>query len=164
MPNPQRFVLWGLLALLLGSVAARGALLSSRTASEGGGAAALQPNNYLATGLGEAPRSQADSGAIEKALPYITEGSLFALIGFALGYATRKVFKVGLIVLALVFIGIQVLVYTGSAQIEWGGVVEWVNKGVLNLKENETLSGFFTKRVPSAGALLASYIVGFRRG
>ena len=55
---------------------------------------------------------------IERAIPYLTEGSFFALIGFALGYASRKVVKVGLILLALVFAGLQGLSYLEVIHIE----------------------------------------------
>jgi uncharacterized membrane protein (Fun14 family) len=101
---------------------------------------------------------------IERALPYVTETSFFGLIGFALGYASRKFVKLGLILVALFFVGLQALVWTGSVSVDWHSVVGKLNALVFNLKENETVTQFLTRRIPSAGGLLTGYLFGFRRG
>lgn len=101
---------------------------------------------------------------VERALPYVTEGSFFGLIGFALGYASRKFVKLGLILLALFFVGLQALVWTGSVSVDWQGVIGKLNALIFNLKENETATQFLTRRIPSAGGLVAGYLFGFRRG
>ena len=165
--------------LLVGSVAAR--------AFVGGGEAeepAPEPKSALTDaggqgflpgldgkklpGLGggtEEPAAPAEEhGALEGALPYLTEGSFFALIGFALGYASKKVVKVGLILLAVFFAGIQALSWSGVVTVDWGKAVDLANDLILNLKENETFTEDLKDRVPTVGALVAGYLLGFRRG
>ena len=165
MSRLQKLALWSLVVLLIASVAARAAFLSTQPARSGGSSSAIEPSSYLASTKGDsAAADDEQAGALEKALPYVTEGSLFGLIGFALGYATRKVFKLGLLLIALAFIAIQTLTYFDLVNVEWGPVVAWINKALLNLKENESFTQFLTKRVPSVGALLAGYVFGFQRG
>jgi uncharacterized membrane protein (Fun14 family) len=121
---------------------------------EGGGQDASAPS----------PEGPEGPEGIERALPYVTEGSFFGLIGFALGYASRKFVKLGLILLALFFVGLQALVWTGTVSVDWQGVIGKLNALIFNLKENETATQFLTRRVPSAGGLIVGYLFGFRRG
>lgn len=165
----KKGVLALLVIVLLGSIAARAFTSSGGPAPTAGG------DSELATGfLPTEPGGQSDGSAsaaaepepegLEAWLPYLTEGSFFALIGFALGYASRKMAKVGLIVLALFFAGLQALTYTGSVTVDWGGVVESINRLIFNLKENQSVTEFLTSRIPSAGSLVAGYVLGLRRG
>lgn len=112
------------------------------------------------------PATQAEPATSDaaKTLPYVTEGSFFALIGFALGYASRKAVKLLMILVALLFLGLQGLVFAGVAQVDWGMLVERVNTLVLNVREGTSLTEWLADRVPSAGGLVAGYLLGFRRG
>jgi len=101
---------------------------------------------------------------VVRSLPYVTEGSFFALIGFALGYASRKFVKVGLILAAFFVLGLQALVWTGTVSIDWGGLVGKLDALLFNLEQNESMQAFWTHRIPSAGAMLLGYLVGFQRG
>lgn len=112
----------------------------------------------------ESAEPEAQPGALEAALPVLTEASFFAMVGFALGYASRKVVKLAMIVLAAFFVMLQLLTYGGVTTIDWGRFVEILNDWVLNLKENQTITEVLTDRVPTAGSLLAGYFLGFRRG
>ncbi len=159
----QRAVLIVLAVLLVGSAIARGVLLAKRAPSSAVTDTTLTPANYLASTRTTA-KEPPSSGVIEDALPYVTEGSLFALIGFALGYTTRKIFKIGLILLVVAFVAIQALTYAKVASVDWGGLVDWLNRAVLNLKENDTVTQFVTRRIPSTGALVAGAALGFKRG
>jgi len=155
------------LVVFVGSVAAR-ALMgegpeqiagTAQTTPEGA-QGFRPPQEHLAAGdetVTEEPKG------FEAYLPYVTEGSLFALIGFALGYTTRKIFRLGLILIALGFVGVQAAVWAGWIQVDWGGVVDKLNSWVLNLKESESLTGFLTRHVPAAGALVLGAALGFRR-
>jgi len=102
--------------------------------------------------------------SLEAALPYLTEGSFFALIGFALGYASKKVVKLMLIFLAIFFVGIQALSFGGVLTVDWSKAVDLLNSLILNLQENETVSEVLKDKVPTAGAMFAGYWLGFRRG
>lgn len=105
-----------------------------------------------------------EKDGVEGALPMISEASFFALIGFALGYFARKVVKLGLILLAVFFIGVQGLSYLGVIDVNWDRALEVLNDFVLNLKENETIGEILKDRIPTAGALVAGYWLGFRKG
>ena len=107
---------------------------------------------------------ESEPTGLEKSIPYLTEGSFFALIGFALGYASRKVVKVGLILLALLFVGLQGLSYLEVIQIDWHRAIEVLNNLILNLNENATVTEVLKDRLPTVGALGAGYLLGFRRG
>ncbi len=178
----HKVVLIVLAVLLVGSVGARVALGIGDGDSEGpvaeeaagGGATGVRPDSLVpqtgqspSGGVGGAAGTGApaeERSTIEQALPYVTEGSLFALIGFAVGYASRKVFKLALILIALMFVAIQALSYGGYVAVDWGGAVEALNDLVLNLKENETLSQFLLDRIPTTGAFITGCLLGFKRG
>lgn len=100
----------------------------------------------------------------ETLLPYVTEGSFFALIGFALGYASKKVLKLGLIVLAVFFVALQGLSYLDVITIDWKRAIDVVNDLILNLNENRTVLDFVKDRVPTLGGFGVGYLLGFRRG
>jgi len=101
---------------------------------------------------------------LERSLPYVTESSLFGLIGFALGYATRKFVKLALIVLALFFLGLQGLSWMGAVTIDWSVIVAKLNGWIFDLQEGESMTTFLTRRIPSAGGLLLGVWAGFARG
>lgn len=161
----HKLVLALLVLVALGSVAARAwigepaqpeARQSSLVTSLVGGGASTASGPSTPDG-GERP------GAA-KTLPYLTEGSFFALLGFALGYASRKAVKLLLILLALAFVGLQGLIFAGVAQVDWGLLVEKLNALVLNVREGTTVTDWLADRLPSAGGLVAGYLLGFRRG
>ena len=104
------------------------------------------------------------SSMVADSLPVVSEASFFGLIGFALGYTSRKVIKLCLIFIAVFFIGIQGLSYAGVLNVDWSRAVRLVNDVVLNLKENRTFLEVLKDRIPSAGALTAGYLLGFKRG
>jgi len=152
----------GLLALLvLTLLASIGYRAYARPHSEDG---APLPDG--ATGFVSAPGAQdaPEATPLERSLPYVTEGSFFGLIGFALGYASRKFVKLGLILLALFFVGLQALVWTGTVSVDWSGMVGKLNALVFNLKENESMTEFLTRRIPSASGMVVGYLIGFHRG
>ena len=155
----QKGLLGLCLVALVGSVVWRFVL---RSKSSGAGAVPAGASGLVEAGPGE--QSAEPPSGIERALPYVTESSFFGLIGFALGYASRKFVRVGLILLALFFVGLQALVWTGSVSVDWGGLFGKLNGLVFNLKENESVTQFLARRIPSGAGLLAGYVFGFQRG
>jgi len=105
-----------------------------------------------------------ETGALAEALPFLTEGSFFAMIGFALGYASRKVVKLLLILLAGFFLLVQGLSYADVVQVDWQKLIDLLNGWILNLKENDTIGEVLKDKIPTAGALTAGYFLGFRKG
>lgn len=178
----QRVALAGLSLLLVVSIGARWALAGDAPA-EGEGVALTESGNSGAgsaspgalglrdsssQGGGAGPSTgepaPAEADSFESLLPYFTEGSFFALIGFAVGYASRKFVKVGLIALGVFFVGLQALSYADVVAVDWERAVDLANRLVLNLKENQTFSEVLKDKVPTVGALTAGYFLGFRRG
>lgn len=131
--------------------------LSSGLTSQGG--AQTLPEIFGIPGTAEP-----EPTALETALPYLSEGSFFALIGFALGYASKKIVKLMLIFLAIFFLGIQAMSFGGILTVDWSKAVDMLNKLVLNLQENETITEVLKDKVPTAGAMFAGYWLGFRKG
>lgn len=113
---------------------------------------------------GAAAAAEDGGGGLEALLPYFTEGTFFALIGFALGYASKKVVKVGLIFVAIFFAALQGMVYAGVADVDWGAAIELLNDLILNIQEGQTFSEILKAKIPTAGGLTAGYLLGFRRG
>ena len=105
-----------------------------------------------------------ETSPLADALPFLTEGSFFAMIGFALGYASRKVVKLLLILLAGFFLLVQGLSYADVVQVDWQKLIDLLNGWILNLKENDTIGEVLKDRIPTAGALTAGYFLGFRKG
>ncbi len=184
----KRSIVALLVFLLVGSASARIWLNSNggesnsgassiQSGSSGGtpiGGSALAPQGLVAGGgksngalsfpSADQAQTPEDAGIFEKSLPYFTEGSFFALVGFALGYATRRLMKVGLIVIAIFFVVLQGLGFSGVISVDWSRAVELINNFVLNLQENQTLTSVLTDRIPSVGSLVAGYFLGMRRG
>jgi len=162
-----RRTIGGAIALVLvASVAAR-ALVSTETTERPDAGSELAPGSFLP---GDSPGSrsepspsQADEG-VREALPIVTEASFFGLLGFAVGYTTRKLVKLGLIVLALFFLGLQGLSFAGVVQVDWSRALELANDLVFNIRSDQSAGEFLKHRIPSLGALVAGYLLGFRRG
>ena len=154
---------WILIVLLAvggGAVAARAALSDDGPELAPGMASSL-------TGAAQSVESSAGSDPthdFEVVLPYVTEASLFAIVGFALGYLSRKVVKVGLILLGLTFVLLQTLSYLEVVSIDWTRATELINTFVLNWNTEQPVSEILKDRIPSAGGLVAGYALGFRRG
>ena len=101
--------------------------------------------------------------SLESLLPYLTEGSLFLLVGFGLGALTRMLIKGILIVLILFAAGMMFLETKEFVTVEWGPMLEWVRMSVLNLSANESITEFLATKVPSMGTLGVGYFIGLRR-
>lgn len=149
-----------LVALLLALLGSAGWRFYAQKKSAAAGGVPVGAHGLVEGKDGQAP----EATPLERSLPYVTEGSFFGLIGFALGYASRKFVKLGLILLALFFLGLQALVWTGTVSVDWSGMIGKLNALIFNLQENETMTQFLTRRIPSAGGMLAGYLIGFQRG
>jgi uncharacterized membrane protein (Fun14 family) len=171
MSGYQRAVLASIALLLCGSLALR-----AWGYVEGSAQVPGSPGTPLASGLardvpggsissaGETASEPPPEPAWKAYLPAVTEGSFFALIGFALGYTTMKLFKVGLLLAALAFVGTQVLVHFGYLEVDWGSIVAKLEELLLNVRENGTARELLTDRIPAAGGMVAGYLLGLRRG
>ena len=147
-----------MLAVLVGSLVAVPLMKGSQTTGTAGG-------DVTATGLAAQPGEGApEPGMIERALPKVTEASFFGLIGFALGYATRKLVKVILIGIALVFLAIQGLAWAGWLQIDWGSLPPALEGLLSGVREGDAFTSLLLNKIPAGAALVAGLFVGFKRG
>jgi len=181
-PKPKRsnarLAVAGVIAtVLLVSIGARFWVESSSASSGsrgGDSSSAIAPTGLLPDGSpapggdgtagGEGEGAVPVSDGVADALPIVTEASFFGLIGFALGYASRKAVKLGLLAVAALFITLQTLVYLDVIAVDWSRAVSLVNDLVLNLREDQTIAEVAKAKIPTAGALVGGYFVGFRRG
>jgi uncharacterized membrane protein (Fun14 family) len=166
--NPLQKIVLALLAGVLVVAGAGRALLGGEeepAASTAPSSELVGRSDFIDIGQPQAEPEAEPGQAIEDLLPYFTEASFFGLIGFALGYTSRKVIKLGLILLALVFAAIQGLHMAGVIEnVDWGKAIELVNDWILNIKEDQSVTEWLTDKIPSAGALLAGYFIGFKQG
>ena len=96
--------------------------------------------------------------------PYLPDLSVGAVLGFAAGYAVKKVGKVALFALGAIFILIQVLAYAGLLTVNWVKVQAlaepWLRTG------GEHFSAWFMRVVqtnlPFGGAFVAGLLIGLR--
>jgi len=152
-------------AVFVVSVSAR-ALLGDHApepspASPPSGSAAFAPGITPPAGQ---PAPVESSGTLESLLPVLTEASFFALIGFGLGYAAKKVAKLLLIFLALGFLLVQGLGYADVVSVDWSKLVELLNTWILNIKQDQTITDWLTHSLPTGGALIGGVLLGLRKG
>jgi len=155
----QKGALFLIVAVLVASVAAR--MLLHDPAVPAPNAMPEGARSFAAQTAADHPEGTAWT---ERVLPVVTEASLFGLIGFALGYSTRKAFQLVLILIAVAFVAVQVLVARGTIAVDWGGVASAVQGWVLNLEADVPIVDFLKTRIPTAIAFVACYVLGFRRG
>lgn len=105
-----------------------------------------------------------EANTLARVLPFVTEASLFGLIGFALGYTTRKALKLALIAIALGFVALHVLVSMGKIDVDWSGIVQAIDRWILNMNFNASVPEFLKKRLPTMAVFAVSYFIGLRKG
>lgn len=159
MSGLKKLVLLGFVAALVGSVALR-MLLGHAPA----GTSNVMPNGARAFASNAAESAPSAASFLDTALPYITEASLFGLIGFALGFTSRKIFKLVLVLAALGFIAIQVLVSMGKLEVDWSSVVHSIDHWILNIDVHASVPSFLKARVPTLAAFAVGYLLGLRKG
>ena len=105
--------------------------------------------------------------SVETIAPYASQLTFGGVAGFASGYALKKIGKFAAILLGVLFIGTQVLVYYGVAEIDWLRIQESVNPLLSSESLNRgwrNLIGLLTANVPFAAAYIPGFLLGFTRG
>lgn len=154
----QKVLVGGSSVVLAGSAGARAMMGGESGGSSDPPAGAT---GFLAPSSTE---SAGEPGMLESMLPYLTEGSFFALMGFAVGYATRKIVRLLLILVAVFFVAVQLLSSQGIVDVDWQSALGAANDLILNLKENQTFSEMLKDKIPTTGSFFAGLAVGFKRG
>ena len=147
-----------LLVLLIGSIVARQSRAAEKPAAGADGAASTLV-------AGEPPPPAEEPDTLDVVLPYLTEGGVAMLLGLMLGITTRFFVKSLVLILALIFIGIQFLAYKGWIDApEWGATVVWIRDFVLHVSEDSSVGGLVQRKLPAAAALFLGYALGLKRG
>lgn len=171
-------VLLALAVLTLGSVGARFLIRELRVAeaapelglssaaaagtATGGSALASAPPQAGPDAAGEAagePRA-----AMERALPYLSEGGCLGIAGFLLGLASKKVLKLFLFLAIGAFALVKGLGYGGIVSVDWAQAWQLAQDLVLNVKASAPLGELVQNHLPSAGAFVGGLAVGFKSG
>ncbi|MGQ9729928.1 MAG: FUN14 domain-containing protein [Candidatus Zipacnadales bacterium] len=94
--------------------------------------------------------------------PFVGMLGFGGLMGYAVGFAAKKVSKLALIGMGILFFCIQYLVYKGWATVDWGSVAEEGGKFV-----KATSVGFWkivTYNVTLGAGFVGGIILGLKKG
>ncbi|MEB3861155.1 MAG: hypothetical protein GSR84_02915 [Desulfurococcales archaeon] len=88
-----------------------------------------------------------------------------ALLGFASGYAAKKLLKLALLVLGVMTGGLLLLEYKGIINVNYDALVASVEEamGVVEAT-GESLKAHIIANVPFASSFLAAFALGFKYG
>jgi uncharacterized membrane protein (Fun14 family) len=85
------------------------------------------------------------------------------VVGLAAGFALKVAFKIALLVIGVVLVGVFALQYTGVAEVDWSGVelqydtgADWVGT------QGGALLDFMGRNLPSAASFLAGLALGLK--
>lgn len=96
--------------------------------------------------------------------PYLPELSVGAVLGFAAGYAIKKIGKAALLVVGVLFIVIQLLVYFGMLSVNWTHLQQvaepWLRTGGEQLGSG--VLRVLQTNLPFGGAFVAGLLIGLR--
>jgi len=103
------------------------------------------------------------SGELLSALLFQAGGGV--ILGFATGYAFKKLVKVVLVVLGLFTVGFLALAYYGVVAVNWDKLALLVERAVYGAQATAySVQSFIVASIPFAGAFTAGFILGFRYG
>ena len=83
--------------------------------------------------------------------------------GFLIGYAFRKVFKVALIIVVVVF-SLIVLAYTNLIAVDYSGLNEAASRFIETVNPALTMVTPLLAHIPFIASLIFGIILGFKRG
>jgi uncharacterized membrane protein (Fun14 family) len=110
---------------------------------------------------------QLGSQLLDAAAPYLGQISFGGLVGFATGYAMKKIGKIALFVVGTVFILLQVLAYMGVIEINWLRIQQFAEPALQRPALENTLNGIvgvLTNNLPFAGAFIPGFLLGLKFG
>ncbi len=101
----------------------------------------------------------------ENLIFYFKTGGFGFVTGFILGYAFKKISKFLIIIIGLLLIGIQLLVYNGIININWG-IIESATKDIVSTQDwsLEKLKSVLLVNLPFAGAAGIGFLLGLKKG
>ena len=100
-------------------------------------------------------RSRGDAGDLDEILPFIAEGGISLLLGILMGTVSRKILRMAILVLVVIFVGLQVLAYKQILVMDWPVVQE-----AFNITPDGDLEQILREKVPVGGTFLLGYFIG----
>lgn len=85
------------------------------------------------------------------------------IVGYSAGYAIKKVFKIFLIVVGLLFASFQLLSHFDFLVVNWLKIQTFVNTLIQN-NNNSNMISILTAHLPETGGFTAGLILGFKKG
>ncbi len=107
--------------------------------------------------------SEVSSADVLTALLFQAGGGL--VLGFAAGYALKKVAKILLLALGVFTVGLVILAYYGIIAVNWDKLALLVEKALREAQATTySIQSFVIASIPFAGAFTAGFILGFKYG
>ncbi len=100
-------------------------------------------------------------------MPFLGQLSLGGFLGFATGYAIKKISKVLIIVIGILFVLLQLAASQGYINIDWFRIQSALNPFFEPDNINQGWRGFIdrmTMDLPFTGGFVAMLIVGLKQG
>ena len=95
-------------------------------------------------------------------MPFVGTLGFGGLMGYAVGYAAKKVAKITLFAMGVIFILIQYLVYKHLAHVDWGGVAD--AGGHAAKSGGLAFWKIVTYNVPLGAGFVIGILLGFKKG
>jgi uncharacterized membrane protein (Fun14 family) len=95
-------------------------------------------------------------------VPFVGTLGFGGLMGYGVGYAAKKVSKLALVAMGIIFFLIQYLVYKGFATVDWGSVAEAGGEAVKS--GGALFWKVVTYNVSLGAGFVAGIVLGFRKG
>jgi len=98
--------------------------------------------------------------------PWLGAGVGFGLVtGWAVGFLAKKVAKLAALLLALIFIGIQLLVANHLLVVNWHGVAAGFEQMTQHMSSQSAhWRSLLMMNFPYAGSFAVGFFMGFRKG
>ncbi|MDM7275831.1 MAG: FUN14 domain-containing protein [Thermoprotei archaeon] len=107
--------------------------------------------------------SEVTSGDVITALLFQAGGGL--ILGFAAGYAVKKMVKIAILILGLLTVGLLILSYYGIISVNWDKLALIVERVISGAQATTaSMQAFILASIPFAGAFTAGFIIGFKYG
>jgi len=95
-------------------------------------------------------------------IPFVSTLGFGGVLGYAVGYAAKKVGKIVLVGIGILFFLVQYLVYKHLAHVDWAGVAH--QGGEAAKAGGEAFWKIVTYNIPLGGGFIAGIVLGLRKG
>ncbi len=92
---------------------------------------------------------------------YFTQASFGGILGFAVGYASKKILKILLLLLGLVIIVLQIFNYYDLIVIKWNNIILLKETWRINWQDIKKVLFF---NIPFGSVFIVSFWIGFKYG